>query len=324
MAFLQYIPRPGNPASVLDFSHLNTLKQGVRAGADAPLEQQKEVAKQFEALFIQNLLKQARQGSTTPGLLDSQQTQLAQSMSDEQMATQLADPGIGLAQALLAQIQAGQGTGSDMRDREASPPELAASRLPGLRSKIGEERREDAPSITALINLLTTNPIAEKVYGAIQGAPRHIQSFVSKMAEAAKVAAADSGVPAKLILSQAALESGWGRREIKGDDGANSFNLFGIKASPNWKGKVVNIMTTEYEDGIARKVQQPFRAYGSYAESFSDYARLISQNKRYSDVVSAPSAEEAAHRIQEAGYATDPAYAEKLISIMSYFDGGPI
>ncbi len=323
MSLVHYTPRPGNTAaSSMDFSGLNQLKRGVSAGADAPLEKQKEVARQFEALFIQQMLKQARQ-SASPTVFDSQQTRLAQSMGDEQMALQLADPGIGLAQALLNQIQGNQGKAGDATDGKAGMPELAASRLPGLRSRIGEDRRNDASSISGLIDLLTKNPLSEKIYSAIRGAPGHIQDFVAKMSDAAKLAANDSGVPAKLILSQAALESGWGRREIMREDGTNTYNLFGIKASPNWKGKVVNITTTEYEDGVARKVVQPFRAYDSYAESFADYARLIGQNKRYSDVVAAPSAEAAAHKIQAAGYATDPAYAEKLISIMSYFDTGP-
>lgn len=325
MSLVQYTPRPNSPsASTLDFSALNSLKRGVREGADAPLAEQEKVAQQFEALFIQQMLKQARQGSTTTGVFDSQQTRLAQSMSDEQMSLQLANPGIGLAQALLAQIQGGQAPVSgNMGGTERQPPELAASRLPALRSRIGEDRPNDATSISGLINLLTKNPLSEKIYSAIKGAPRHIEEFVSKMSDAAKLAANESGVPAKLILSQAALESGWGRREIMRPDGSTSHNLFGIKATSGWKGKVVNVMTTEYEDGVARKVQQPFRAYDSYAESFADYARLIGQNKRYSDVVGAPSAEVAAQRIQEAGYATDPAYAEKLISIMGYFDTGP-
>lgn len=322
MSFVQYTPRPmDTPASSLDFSALNSLKQGVRAGADAPLEQQKKVAQQFEAIFIQQMLKQARQASTTPTVFDSQQTRMAQSMGDEQMALQLANPGIGLAQALLAQIRGGQAQ-PDL-GAKADLPELAASRLPGLRSRVGEDRRNDASSISGLIDMLAKNPLTEKIYSAIKGAPEHIQNFVSKMSNAAKLAANESGVPAKLILSQAALESGWGQREIMRPDGTTSHNLFGIKASPNWKGKVVNVMTTEFEGGVERKVKQPFRAYDSYAESFADYARLIGQNKRYSDVVAAPSAEEAAHRIQAAGYATDPAYAEKLISIMSYFDTGP-
>ncbi|NYT61966.1 flagellar assembly peptidoglycan hydrolase FlgJ [Alcaligenaceae bacterium] len=322
MSFVQYTPRPMDaPTSSLDFSALNSLKRGVSAGADAPQHQQKQVAQQFEALFIQQMLKQARQASGGSGPFDSQQTRLAQSMSDEQMSLQLANPGLGLAQALLAQIQGGQA--KSVPSAGFDQPELAASRLPGLRSRIGEGRSGEASSVSGLINMLTKNPLTEKIYAAIKGAPQHIQSFVSKMSNAASLAANESGVPAKLILSQAALESGWGRREIMREDGTTSHNLFGIKASPNWKGKVVNVMTTEFEGGVERKVKQPFRAYDSYAESFADYARLIGQNKRYSDVVAAPSAEVAAHRIQAAGYATDPAYAEKLISIMGYFDSGP-
>lgn len=320
-----YIPRPqAESASQFDFSHLNSLKKGVRAGAVSPEDKQRDIAHQFEALMIQQLMKQARQTSLEPGPFDSQQTRLAQSMGDEQLALQLSNPGLGLAQNLLDQIQAASGGKPTTLGRTDSLPELAASRLPGLRSRIGEDRSTDAPSISALIDLLTRKPVAEKIYSAIKGAPEHIHHFVSKMKEAAKVAASESGVPAKLILSQAALESGWGRREIMHPDGSTSYNLFGIKASPNWKGKVVNIMTTEYENGIAKKIEQPFRAYNSYTESFADYARLISNNDRYSRVVGAPSAEEGARRIQAAGYATDPSYADKLISIMSYFDVGNI
>src|SRR5690606_11775005 len=139
---------------------LNSLKQGVRAGANAPLEAQKKVAQQFEALFIQQMLKQARQASM-PSVFDSQQTRLAQSMSDEQMSMQLAESGIGLAQALLDQIQRGQGDSTPKLPSQATPPELAASRLPGLRSRIGDERPQDAPTISDLITLLTKNPISE-------------------------------------------------------------------------------------------------------------------------------------------------------------------
>ncbi|AEC19311.1 flagellum-specific peptidoglycan hydrolase [Pusillimonas sp. T7-7] len=324
MAFVQYIPRPApDELSSLDFSGLNSLKQGISAGTQESGQAERKVAQQFEALFIQQMLKQARQVSTQPSLFDSDQTRFAQSMSDEQMALQLANPGLGLAQALLDQIQASQGRSTNTLGEEPTPPELAASRLPSLKSRIGDDRREDAPSISALIDLLANNPITEKIYSAIKGAPEHIRNFVSRMSEAAKVAAAESGVHEKLILSQAALESGWGRREIKAEDGSTSYNLFGIKATSSWKGKVVHIMTTEYENGVAHKVKQPFRAYDSYAESFADYARLISRNERYSEVLDALSAEDAARRIQAAGYATDPAYADKLISIMGYFDSGP-
>jgi len=325
MSFVRYIPRPADsPRAAFDTSALSRL-QGEVSRSGGSDEEKKEVARQFEALFLQQLIKQARQASTgIQGLFQSDQTRLAQSMSDEQTALQLADPGVGLAQALLDQMQGGAG-----RDRasgsgaESRPPELSGSRLPALRSRIGPERPDDAPSISALIDMLS-NSVAGRAAGAavsaIRGAPQHIEQFVSRMTHAARSASKESGVPAELILSQAALESGWGRREIRGEDGSQSYNLFGIKASPNWKGKVVNIMTTEYENGVARKVMQPFRAYDSYAESFADYARLISRNERYSEVVKAGSAEEAARSIQRAGYATDPDYADKLISIMGYFD----
>lgn len=332
MSFVHYIPRPAaDSVSTLDFAHLDKLQQGVRNGAGQEA-QEKQVAQQFEALLIQQMLKQARQSAGGNGLFDSQQTRLAQGMSDDQLAMQLSNPGLGLAQALMDQIRAARGSdGGQAGPAVSRAPELAPSRLPHLRSHVGGQEalsgtRKDLPvasSISELIGLLTQPAkVVENVVGAIRGAPGHIRSFVDKMGDAAQQAAARTGIPTRLILSQAALESGWGRREILHEDGTTSHNLFGIKATGGWKGKVVNVMTTEYENGVARKVMQPFRAYDSYAESFADYARLISQSRRYSEVLTAGSAEEAAHRIQEAGYATDPGYADKLISIMSYFDRG--
>ncbi|TAM25590.1 MAG: flagellar assembly peptidoglycan hydrolase FlgJ [Candidimonas sp.] len=322
----QYIPRPGTDSSAFDFSQLSSLKREVQNGSSAAAN--KKVAQQFEAVFIQMLLKQARQGSILSGPFDSEQTRMAQSMSDEQMGVQLANPGIGLAQALLNQMKV-QHPGGDAASQassmptSATPPELSTSRLPGLRSRIGPDSAPVVSSISALIDLLSKQPVAGAVASAISGAPEHIRSFVSAMSAAAKAAADRSGVPVKLMLSQAALESGWGQRPILGADGSPSYNLFGIKAGSSWKGKVVNVLTTEYQDGVPQKVMQPFRAYGSYAESFADYASLIGNSPRYQAVVQAPSAEVAAQKIQDAGYATDPAYAQKLISIMGYFNASP-
>lgn len=327
MSSTYYIPRPQpHVASALDFSHLGRLKRGVQAGGQQQQVHEQETAQQFEALLIQQMLKQARQASSG-GLFDSPQTRLAQSMGDEQMAMHLASPGMGLAQALMAFIRQARGdTGGVHATSDATPPELALSRLPHLRSSISEAGSEQhkLSSISDLIDLLGRPAAAvEYLSGAIRGAPAHIHNFVDRMGAAARQASAESGVPARLILSQAALESGWGRREILNEDGSTTYNLFGIKATKSWKGKVAHIMTTEFENGVARKVVQPFRAYDSYAESFADYARLIGNNSRYSDVLTAPTAEEAARRIQAAGYATDPAYADKLISIMKYFERGP-
>ena len=136
------------------------------------------------------------------------------------------------------------------------------------------------------------------------------------MAAPAQAASQASGVPTQLILAQAALESGWGRREIRGDNGSQSHNLFGIKAGKNWKGQVVEATTTEYVDGVAQRTKATFRAYGSYAEAFTDYARFLTGNPRYAQVLATRDPTEAAHGLQRAGYATDPEYGGKLVRIM--------
>lgn len=175
--------------------------------------------------------------------------------------------------------------------------------------------------VSALMDVMRNNRASDRALAAAEGAPEHVINFVSKMSRAATLASQQSGVPARLIMGQAALESGWGQREIKHEDGRTSYNLFGIKAGPSWKGKVVNVLTTEYEDGVAKKVTQPFRAYSSYEESFADYARLIGNSPRYEAVTQARNEIEAARRIQSAGYATDPQYAQKLIGVMSQLRG---
>jgi flagellar protein FlgJ len=123
-------------------------------------------------------------------------------------------------------------------------------------------------------------------------------------------------VPAQFILGQAALESGWGKREIKFADGSTSHNLFGVKATGNWKGPTVEAVTTEYVGGVARKTVEKFRAYSSYAESFADYARLIGNNPRYAATLKSADAAQFAQSLQKAGYATDPNYASKLTAVI--------
>ncbi|HNB44519.1 MAG TPA: flagellar assembly peptidoglycan hydrolase FlgJ, partial [Burkholderiaceae bacterium] len=154
---------------------------------------------------------------------------------------------------------------------------------------------------------------AGNVAGGLSGTGGSAARFVERHRAAADAAAAESGIPAEFMLAQAAHETGWGRREIRGADGTNSFNLFGIKAGGNWKGPVVVATTTEVIDGRPQKVQAAFRAYGSYEESYRDYARLISTSPRYSGVMQVTNDAQAfASGLQRAGYATDPEYAAKL------------
>jgi len=142
--------------------------------------------------------------------------------------------------------------------------------------------------------------------------------FVGRHTEAARVAEAQTGIPASFMVSQAAHETGWGKHEIKNADGTASHNLFGMKAGANWKGKVAEVTTTEYVNGQPHKVTAKFRAYASYAESFADYAKVMKDSPRYQQVLaSAGSVQGFAQGLQRAGYATDPAYADKLTRVIN-------
>lgn len=141
--------------------------------------------------------------------------------------------------------------------------------------------------------------------------------FLVRHAAAANKTQEASGIPAQYMLAQAALETGWGRREIKAADGRNSFNLFGIRAGANWQGPSVEVMTTEYVNGVPERMVGRFRAYSSYEESFADYARLISQSPRYAQVMQSTGDPMAfALSLQRAGYATGPRYASVLASMI--------
>jgi len=321
---------PGTPALALDPRNLAALRNKVRQAPEAASGVQREVAKQFEALFLQLMIKRMREATPQDGIFDSDQTRLARSMADEQLAMQLASPGMGLAQALLDQIQRHRGSqpgGPEQGGRiaPAQAPEVDASRLPSLRSRLGTTpgaAPSVPPAVAALLDVLAGKADSREL-AAAEGAPPHVVNFVARMADAARSASRASGVPARLILGQAALESGWGEREIRFQDGRPSYNVFGIKAGPEWNGRVVNVMTTEYQDGEPRRFVQPFRAYRSYDEAFADYARLIGGSPRYEAVTQARDEIEAARRIQQAGYATDPRYADKLIGVMSQLRSNP-
>jgi flagellar protein FlgJ len=146
--------------------------------------------------------------------------------------------------------------------------------------------------------------------------PAHVSEFKARVGAYAQEVSQATGIPVQFMLGQAALESGWGKRELRATDGTPSYNLFGIKAGAGWKGPVVEAVTTEYINGIAHKKVEKFRAYPSYAEAFRDYANLLSTNPRYTEVlrqaVQRLDAEGFAHALQRAGYATDPAYGDKL------------
>lgn len=243
----------------------------------------RETAKQFESLFMQEVMKSMRASTLASGMLDNNATQLGTEMLDTQFAGKLSGLPGGLSEAITRQLQRQMGV------QDLSPESVKKASQTTL-----------AQALPAL---------------ATKGIPNHVQSFIQQHDAAARAASAATGIPASFMVAQAAHESGWGKREITGADGTKSHNIFGIKATPGWRGKTVDVQTTEVINGQAHKVMAKFRAYGSYDEAFKDYARLISGNERYAKVVAQAQNGNAAgfaRGLQQAGYATDPAYAEKL------------
>ena len=276
------------------------------AAARNPADTIKEVSRQFEALFMQELMKSMRATTMESGMLSNSATAMGGDMLDQQYAVQLSGQPGGLAAAIARQLERQMGVAPTSDPTPGNPRFLP---LPGLRSNFGAPGGDAVSALPGATESASAR--AATPYGS------NAQQFVASQAAAAARVSADSGIPADFMLAQAAHETGWGRREIRGRDGSNSHNLFGIKAGAGWNGPSVTITTTEVIDGEPRKVQAQFRAYGSYEESFRDYARLIGTSPRYAAARRATDDPSAfARELQRAGYATDPDYAAKLTRVI--------
>jgi len=260
---------------------LDKLRAQAKQSPDQAL---KAAAQQFEAVFMNMMLKSMRDAAPQDGMFDNEQTKMFTGMLDQQLAQNMSSRGVGLADAMTKQLGRSLGSAAPA----AFPPASSATQ---------------AGHVSALPSAYSEN---------------FQQNFVQRLTPSALQASGETGVPAQLMLGQAALETGWGQREIRLPDGSNSYNLFGIKAGSNWNGKVAEVMTTEYHNGVPSKQVEKFRAYGSYAEAFSDYAHLLRDNPRYAGVIQqGQGAAAAAQALQSAGYATDPNYADKLVKVMN-------
>ncbi len=307
-----------------DVQGVDALRRTVR---NSPQEGMKQASKQFEVLFMQMVLKSMREATPTEGMFGSEQEKMYTSMLDQQLSQNLAGRGLGLADAMYAQLSRSiKGEGAPSSAAALAVPAVQASkvRVPETPSTLAANSASLAPAPPALpvpaaraADLsLYEEATAQATLSRSVLPQAHVEQFVSRLLPAAQRASQESGVPAQLIMAQAALESGWGRREVRADDGRLSFNLFGIKADKGWKGPVVEASTTEYVNGVAKKARAAFRAYDSYEAAFSDYARLLGRDPRYASVRAAQNPADAAHGLQQAGYATDPQYGGKLIRIM--------
>lgn len=299
----------------LDTNGLSDLKKSAKAGSPEAL---KGAATQFESMFINMTMKSMRDATPQDGMTDSQETRTYQTMLDQQLSQKLAKRGIGLADVLVRQLTAQQG--AQQTAQQLSQQALAIGGDSAPASGSAAQRLARDPDSMSTDSAVTTSGITGSARGTNNdGKPAHVRAFQEKLADAAEEAEQSTGVPAKFMLGQAALETGWGKRVIRNSDGTSSNNLFGIKAGPGWKGKVATAVTTEYINGKPHTKVEKFRAYASHAEAFKDYAKMISSNPRYEKVLQhGGDAATFAHGLQRAGYATDPQYAAKLSSIIKH------
>ncbi len=262
-----------------DSNSLASLKLSA-AGSSSP-EAIKETAKQFESLFMRELIKSMREAGPKSGMLDSPGGDLATDLLDQQLSVAMSGQAGGLSDVIALQLtrQMGQAK-ADAASATTSDSSAAVSKA--------NPRKASAPT-------------AQQA------------SFVRQHGQIANQIEKTTGIPAGIMLGQAGHETGWGKFQIKNKDGTSANNLFGIKAGASWTGKVAEVTTTEYVNGVAQKKVAKFRAYDSPADSFKDYARMINESPRYAKArAQTASVKDYAMGLQKAGYATDPEYAAKL------------
>ena len=271
--------------AITDFSQYAGLRLAAENKDPAVL---REVAGQFEALFIQTLMKNMREASLgDPVFGNSDQHEMYQEMMDQQLAVEMASgKGIGLADMLVRQLGGG-----------VTPTSSA--------------------NATAPVGTAVTPPPVDKPASKLDKIWSDAKSFAADVWPHAKRIARKLNVAPEGILAQVALETGWGAHVPQHSDGNSSFNLFGIKAGGSWDGETVAKTTIEFEAGLPRMEIHKFRAYDDVARSFDDYSNLLSGNPRYEAVKdNGTDAGAFAEALQASGYATDPAYADKIKSVL--------
>lgn len=300
-----------------DFGGLNALKTQARTDKEAALV---EVAKQFEGLFLSEMVKSMRKAGDVfaeGNYLNSQQSEFYREMFDNQLSLTLSQKqGTGIAEALVRQLSR-QIPGMDEKGEPMAAHKKGLADYDRSLPVLSPRLPEQVDKVNQVADTATSLAVPE----ASATLPDRFDSpeqFVRELLPVAEKVAAQTGINPRLMIAQAALETGWGRHMIEGDGGSPSFNLFGIKADRRWQGESVDIATTEFREGVPMNERAAFRAYPDYESSFRDYVSFLESNPRYRDVLAAADDPDLfASRLQEAGYATDPNYGAKIRRIMN-------
>ena len=307
------------PRFVLDTKSTAELKYRIKQNPQAGL---KEAAQQFEGMLLNMVMKSMRDATPQDGLLNSDQTRFFTSMLDQQLAQNLSTKGsLGFAKLIEQQLGRNLAPAAPLADPSADPSatlaalqqslierKIANTNSSALSASAGAERWRSASGASGPADVSPASPVS---------GPSGANDFVNRLWPHAVDAARSLGVPPQFLVAHAALETGWGKSEIRTAQGAPSYNLFGIKAGKSWAGAAVEAQTTEYVDGVAQSVREKFRVYGSYREAFQDYANLLRSSPRYGPVLGQQDGTQFARSLQQSGYATDPMYADKLGRIIN-------
>jgi flagellar protein FlgJ len=251
---------------------------------------------------MQMMVKSMRQASLGEGIMDSDQSRFYRDMYDQQLALHLAESGgLGLAEVIKRQLS-GNNESADL------PPKALI-----------DYRQQAIPVIPTLPGGARTE--ASDAISSNKPEFSSPEAFVQQLWPLAQEAASRIGQKPEVLIAQAALETGWGKSAPRHGDGSSSHNLFGIKADQRWSGSRVMVPTLEFENGVPVRRQAAFRAYDSFQDSFRDYVDFIQGNPRYQQALAAQDGRSYLQELQQAGYATDPKYAEKINAIVKRLEG---
>lgn len=321
-----------NPQFYTELNQLNDLRRKAKTDEQAAL---KEVAQQFEQIFLGMMLKSMRDANASFGEdnpFNSNNTRFFQDMYDQQLTLEMSSSsGMGLAEVMVRQLSQHSDIRSskdrDDQERPLTEAEMLINRAMNLTAGMAASAVLGQAQASVSRNTATPEADADEAnrVDAVTSQTRRLeaenlpsrfdspQQFVDRLLPLAEEMAAELGVDPKVLLAQAALETGWGRFVI---DGSN--NLFNIKADSRWPGERVSVSTLEYRNGVAGKEVAAFRSYESYADSFRDYVNFLRSNPRYQQALQNTADPSAYVReLQAAGYATDPNYAKKIEQIFN-------
>jgi len=317
----------------LDINGLDSVRSQARSTDKTDKEAALQTAaKQFEAIFMQMLMKSMRSAqevleSDSP--FNSESTKFYRDMHDQQMSLELSNNGsLGLSDLIVRQLGGDsenftphtvlRGNGN-LDSHGKNTFDLQNTREP-LAQTITKDRQTNDNTIPKYLD----KDLDKNVSSPVNALPefKTPQDFVTAITEPAKHVQAKLKIPFEVVIAQAALETGWGQKIIKTSQGESSNNLFNIKADSRWQGDKTSTDTLEFQQGAMVKKREPFRVYSSIAESVNDYVNFLSSNERYQPALEQPSnVEQFLHKLQSAGYATDPNYAKKIMGTLRTVTG---